>query len=149
MIHAPYSVSQKLKQYLADEERLVWHTRDNRTSVVEEFLDSEPEDGQVLVGSGLYEGLDLVDDTARWQVITKIPYPSLYDPAIRTKLEQDQQWYSWAAIRPLLQASGRISRGPSDYGVSFIVDNSFKRLYENNKDLFPDWWTAAVLEEKV
>jgi len=147
MIHTPYSVAGKLKKYLEHEDRLVWHDRENKVGIVEDFIDSDPEEGQVLVGSGLYEGLDLVDDTARWQVITKVPYPSLYDPAIRSKLEQDEAWYAWATIRPLLQASGRICRGPQDYGVTYILDTAFSKLYNTHKELFPDWWTSALLEE--
>ena len=142
LIHCPYSVANKLHPYLVDEERLIWHGREDKQAALGEFLDSED---SVLIASGLYEGIDLSYEEGRWQLITKIPYPSLADPAIRAKMNIDHSWYAWQAIRTILQASGRICRTESDYGRTIIADSMFEQLYKRNSDLFPDWWLDALL----
>lgn len=44
----------------------------------------------------------------------------------------------------MLQACGRISRKPDDYGETIIVDSTFKRLYDNNKGMFPEWFNDGL-----
>jgi len=144
LIHAPYSVMRQLIPLLSGEPRLMWHDRDNKQEVLQEFRDSDPAEGRVLMGSGMYEGLDLPYDQGRWQIICKVPYPSLVDPGIKAKLQEDQQWYNWQTIKTILQASGRICRTPTDRGTTFIVDSSFEKLYNMNRDLFPSWYTSAL-----
>jgi Rad3-related DNA helicase len=144
LIHAPYALAAKLKAHLEDEPRLMWHDKENKQEQLGEFLDAD--DDQVLVSSGMYEGLDLCYDAGRWQLIVKVPYPSLADPAIRAKLNKDPSWYAWSSIRTILQASGRISRASDDYGRTFLGDSAFSRLFQQNKDLFPNWWAEALVE---
>lgn len=98
-----------------------------------------------MVGSGMYEGLDLAGDSGRWQVITKVPYPSLEDPVTRYLMEQDEEYYHWETIKQLLQASGRICRKLDDYGVTYVVDSSFRRLYTQSQELFPQYWKDSLI----
>jgi Rad3-related DNA helicase len=147
ILHCPYSVASKLEFVLGDEDRLIFHNRENKMDVLDDWLQSEPEDGYVLVSSGLYEGLDLKNDLARWQAILKVPYPSLADPAIRAKMEQEEEWYQWQTAKTIIQGSGRICRSPTDTGYTFLLDSQFKNLYTKSYDLFPKWFRDSVLEE--
>jgi hypothetical protein len=140
-IHAPYSLAEKLWPLLQDEKRLIFHNRDNKMSQYQLFRDTE---NTVMLASGLYEGIDLPEDLGRWQLILKIPYPSLGEPAVRYLAQQDPKWYKWEAVKQVLQASGRICRGPEDYGETIILDESFRRLYTENSDLFPGWYRDSV-----
>lgn len=142
MIHAPYSMIQKMRTLLTDD-RLVWHDRDNKQQRYHEFIESPPEHNRVMMASGMYEGVDLAYDKGGWQVLCKVPYPSLVDPAIKAKLEEEPAWYQWQAARVVLQASGRICRTPTDYGITYILDSSFTRLYREHTYLFPRWWQQA------
>lgn len=140
LIHAPYSVAEKLRGLLTDR-RFVFHTRDNKKEMYDGFLDSATgSEGKILVGSGMYEGLDLKYEAGTWQVITKVPYLSLGDPALRWLAENKPDAYAWQAIRTMMQASGRICRAPDDFGVTFIVDSAFKTLYSKHSNLFANWW---------
>jgi Rad3-related DNA helicase len=91
VIHCTYAVARQLRKHLGGEERLMWHTKDTRTQMYQEFINTPPADGRVLVASGLYEGVDLNYDLARWQVLCQVPWLSLAEPAIQEKLAEHQQ----------------------------------------------------------
>jgi len=91
------------------------------------------------------EGIDLAYERATWQVIAKVSYPTLIDPAVYAKFQQDPDWYQWQAIRGVLQAAGRVCRSKDDFGVTYVIDSAFRRLYEDQPDLFPDWFKEAVV----
>ncbi len=48
-------------------------------------------------------------------------------------------------IRTLCQMTGRGMRSADDWCISYILDKSFHSLYSQNKRLFPDWWSEAVV----
>jgi len=141
LIHATYQLAEMLRPYLTDE-RFLFHDKSNKAEVFEAFKRGERD--LVLVASGMYEGIDLPYDAGRFQIITKVPWPSLGEPAVRLKADLDPEWYEWAALKDCLQAYGRICRGPADYGETFILDSSFKRLLNN--DALPEWFRAAYTE---
>jgi ATP-dependent DNA helicase DinG len=57
----------------------------------------------VLISPSLHLGLDLKDDLSRFQVITKVPYPSLGDRWINEKRKRSEKWYTWQAALRLIQ----------------------------------------------
>ena len=141
LIHATYGLARKLRQLLADEPRLIWHDKSDKARKYSEFRQSE--DG-VLVASGMYEGIDLPLDAGRWQVIAKVPYPSLGDPVTSYLAEQDPTYYAWETAKVVIQACGRICRRMDDFGVTYIVDSSFEKLYTQNANLFPDYFRDSL-----
>lgn len=145
LIHATYDLAAKLRPYLRDCPQLVWHNRQDKATKYAEFRRHGAARGLVLVGSGMYEGLDLKGELGRWQVITKVPYPSLADPVTRYLMENDPEYYAWETIKQLLQASGRICRTLDDRGTTYLVDSSFRRLYSGNRELFPKYWRESLI----
>ncbi len=146
-IHATYSQAKLLRTLLPNEDgRFMFHDKTNVRQVFDEFTASPPELGRIMVASGLYEGVDLVDDLGRWQLLLKIPYPSLGDPAIKYKANQSQSWYCWETLRQVMQAAGRICRKEEDYGETFILDGSFEKLYKQGQtfELIPEWFSNAI-----
>lgn len=143
VIHATYQMAKLLREHLTDD-RYMFHTKETKSKVYRQFRQLPPESGACLVASGMYEGIDLPDDLGRWQVITKIPWGSLGDPATRYRAEQDPEWYRWNTLKHLIQACGRISRHPEDYGTTFILDSTFERLYNESHHLLPRWFEQAV-----
>lgn len=141
LIHATYNQAALLKNLLP-KERFLYHTRSNKKQVYEKFR--ETNEPVILVASGLYEGIDLPEDSGRWQVLAKVPFPNLGEPAIKYRMAKDEDWYSWAATKVVLQACGRICRGPTDFGETYIIDDSFKRLYQNNPKQYPEWFKDSV-----
>ena len=96
----------------------------------------------------MYEGVDLPDDLGRWQVITKIPWPSLGDAAIAALAERDPEWYLWETAKTVIQAGGRVSRHENDYGVTYCLDSSFMRLYNEGQHLLPRWFLDCLVDGK-
>ena len=137
LVHCTYAVARLLRSSdLGSHSRLLWHTPATRNQVYAQWLaDGRPD--SVLVGCGFTEGIDLKDDRARWQVVTKLVYPSKAEPAVLKKLQQRPQWYAWSAARDLIQACGRVCRTPDDYGVTYILDRNFSTLYSRSQGLFP------------
>lgn len=147
-IHAPYSLAQKIRAVLADHPRMLFHDKEDKMEVYDAWKESDSSLGMVLVASGMYEGVDLVGDIARWQLITKIPYPSLAEPAIRFKAEKDPKWYAWETAKTLIQACGRVCRTPEDEGVTYILDTSFERFYTQSYDMLPQFFKEAIYVEE-
>jgi Rad3-related DNA helicase len=144
MVHLPYNLAEKLRDRIGDNPRLIFHTRDNKSAQYRAFREAPPDSGMVLVGSGMFEGIDLLEDAGRFQIIGKIPFPSLAEPAIAYQAETNPEAYAWSVLKLLAQASGRVCRGPQDWGHTFIADTAFKRLYDGNIDLVPLWFKEAV-----
>ena len=99
----------------------------------------------VLISPSLYTGIDLKDDLSRFQIITKIPYPSLHDRWINAKRDVDEQWYSWQTALRLVQAYGRSIRSKEDWAKTYVLDSAFNVFVNRNRNLFPDWFRQAII----
>lgn len=143
VVHTTYALAAKLRPYLASESRLRWHTPQTASSTYQQWITSPTASGATLVACGMHTGIDLKDDLARWQIITKVQYPSLGEPAVAAQLRYRPSWYAWQAARILIQATGRVCRHPADYGATYIADKQFLRLYNQNPGMFPDWFKEA------
>ena len=91
----------------------------------------------MLVGPSLVEGLSFDDDLCRFQIIMKVPYPSLADKFVAAKMKYDNQWYSNTTAISILQGVGRGVRNMSDWCVTFILDGCFLRLFQMSYKMFP------------
>lgn len=145
MVHAPYSLASILRTKLRDDSRFLFHSADDKQSVYTEFRNSTLP--LILVASGMHEGIDLPYEASRWQVITKVPFPSLAEPAIKFRAESQPETYAWDTIKILAQSYGRVCRAPDDYGVTYILDEHFKSLYEKYGGLMPAWFKEAIVWE--
>lgn len=143
MVHTTYELAGKLAKRFAGHPRLLSHTRANKRRVFESWTSTE--DNRVLIAAGMCEGLDLVGDLCRFQIIAKIPWPSMYDAVVARKAEEDPQWYAWQAAVLTMQAAGRTCRTPDDFGVTYIIDKSFDRLRRSGV-LLP-WFLDSIVEE--
>lgn len=141
LVHATYSLANLIKSELPMS-RYLYHDKFNKNQVYSNFKTTE--DPKILVASGMYEGIDLPYDACRWQIIAKIPWPNLGDPALKYKADTDPEFYAWETIKTVLQACGRIVRTPTDFGETFIFDATFKRLYSEHTEFFPLWFQQSV-----
>ena len=92
---------------------------------------------KVLIGPSLLEGLDLKDDTSRFQIFFKVPYPSMNDPLIKAKMDNSRDWYNWKTTIAIQQGVGRSVRNEEDWAVTYIIDANFGNLLYHNSDAFP------------
>lgn len=99
----------------------------------------------IVVSPSMTEGFDFVDDYARWQIIAKVPYPYLGDEYVRVKKDTISGWYENETVKTIVQASGRIVRSETDYGITYILDSDFSVLYSRFRNIFPKWYKDAVI----
>lgn len=144
VVHATYQLSGLLREHLIGD-RYLFHDRENKREMYQLFRESPPEEGRILVACGMYEGIDLPDDSGRWQVITKTPWPSLGNPAVQHLMSLDERTFLWETIKTLVQGCGRICRTPEDFGVTYLLDKSLQRLWNDGYELLPKWWREAVI----
>jgi Rad3-related DNA helicase len=104
--------------------------------------------GKIILSPSVTTGYDFKGEMAKWQIIAKIPYLSMGDVWVKLNMDRSSRWYSRQAILPLVQASGRVCRGMTDYGVTYIIDSNFMFLFRQNHDLFPEWWVNAMVIPK-
>lgn len=142
-IHAPYGLAWKLRQHL-NHPRFIFHDTKSRQSAFDTYRETE---GAVLVASGMAEGVSLNDDLGRWQIILKVPWPSLAEPAIKWKAENDPDFYLNATVKEISQAYGRVCRGEKDWGKTILLDNSFDFLKRRGDKFFPPWLKEAIVED--
>jgi Rad3-related DNA helicase len=91
------------------------------------------------------EGFDFKDDCARWQIITKMPYPYLGDRQVAAKKDRSPDWYDTQTIQTVIQATGRICRSEEDWGVTYMLDEDFKILWDRRRSMFPPWFKEAIV----
>lgn len=97
----------------------------------------------VLLSPSLYQGLDLIDDLARFQVVIKIPYPDISDKRTELKMKRSFRWYQWQTALRLVQSYGRIVRSSEDHGVTYILDSKLKKFVGNK--MIPEWFKEAII----
>lgn len=99
---------------------------------------------RVLVGPSLIEGLSFDDDLCRFQIIMKVPYPSLKDKFVAAKNNYDSKWYNNTTAISILQGVGRGVRNMQDWCVTFILDGCFENLYYSVLNTFPSEFSQRI-----
>ena len=98
----------------------------------------------VLVGAGLKDGVDFKGDKCRYQIIYKIPYPSLAGKQVNIRMHYDESWYNYQTIMPLMQSYGRGIRDMTDYCTCYILDSDFDKLLRKYNYLFNEYFLEAI-----
>jgi Rad3-related DNA helicase len=99
----------------------------------------------VIIAPAMHEGLDLKDDLGKFQIICKVPYPSKGDPQISARMEVSKEYYDWRTACKLVQSTGRIIRHENDSGVTYVLDEDFRRFFNRAKNMLPSWWRDSVI----
>jgi Rad3-related DNA helicase len=135
VVHCTYGMAIKLQKYLRGG-RFMFHSQMDKDIQYRAFRASDS--NEVMIISGMDEGIDLAGETFGFQIIAKVQYLSLGDPLIVAKKNEIADFYVWEAIRSISQAYGRITRGPEDNGVTYFLDSCLNMLW-NRTDLWPSW----------
>jgi Rad3-related DNA helicase len=99
----------------------------------------------VLMSPSMTEGVDLKDDLSRFQIIVKVPYPSLGDKIVAARMKRNEHWYAWKAMLTIIQAYGRSTRSETDYSVTYVLDGAFEQLIMRQRKGLPKWFLEAIL----
>ena len=114
---------------------------DDRGAVIDAF--QAYKQPSILISPSITEGLDLKDDLARFAIITKVPFGFLGDQWIKRRMELSKEWYQRRALIDIIQGSGRIVRSTEDWGNTYILDASFRYLFQQVHESVPTWWKDA------
>ncbi len=104
----------------------------------------ESEEPTVLLSPSLWSGVDLRGRLSEWQVIYKVPYPSMSDPRVRRKAAASQVWYRYAALTRFLQGCGRSVREEGDSAPTYVIDSGIRDLLRTMKRYVPRSYTDAL-----
>jgi len=127
--------------------RLVYHDSSNKDEVLQQHYKSDKP--SVLVSPSMDTGVSFDDDKARFQVIAKIPYPSLGSQKNKLRQKMNPDWYTWKTISGLIQMSGRAVRSSEDFADTIIIDGSFSDILKYSGQLFPHWFQEAIKKVNV
>jgi Rad3-related DNA helicase len=138
-----FRVANYLRKHVKDK-RLIFHDSHDREEALKKHLTSK--EPTVLVSPSMAEGVDLRDDLARFQILMKVPYPSLGDKLVRKRMHRWSWWYPMQTVKTIVQAVGRAIRSETDHAATYILDADWRRFYGQHKELFPDAFRAALKE---
>lgn len=138
IIHSvSYDLTLKIYENISEKNRkriLIYSGTEEKKEVLSIF---KRDKRKVLMGPSLLEGLDLRDDWSRFQIFAKIPYLSLSDKFVATKLKINPDWYREKAILNILQGTGRSIRNENDWSITYILDGALSDLIHNSRKSFP------------
>jgi len=129
------------------DQRLVYHDSSNKDEVLKQHFETKKP--TVLVSPSMDTGVSFDDDKARFQIIAKIPYPSLASQKNKLRQKNNPEWYSWKSISGLIQMTGRAVRSVDDFADTIIIDGSFSDLLKYSGHLFPHWFQEAIKKVNV
>ncbi|MBQ2830942.1 helicase C-terminal domain-containing protein [Methanobrevibacter sp.] len=133
-------IIQNLKDY-----PLVFVGGEDRNIVLKEFTESN--ESIVLIGASIKDGVDFKGDLCRFQIVFKIPYPQLNEQ-VKYRRNLDPKWFYYQTVMALMQAYGRGIRDVDDWCVMYIIDSSFKQLFDYNRGFFNEYFIEAVQKKK-
>ena len=142
-----HTASYKLAEALMSRSKLkhkMYIGRDKRHTMEVLSMNAKGNTGIIILSPSMEEGVDLVGNLCRWQVIAKVPFGFLGDPSVRYMADNNQGSYQRETVLRVVQASGRVTRGIDDFGVTYILDESFGSVLSRGKKYFPAWFVDAV-----
>ena len=134
-----FKLAQDIKKYSAYSKYMM--VSNNRAEILDKLSKSK---NTIILSPSIETGYDFKGDLARWQIIAKMPFLSLGDIYVTERKRKSNKWYVRETVLRLIQASGRIVRGISDYGNTYIIDKNFFNIVQNNVELFPDWYLESI-----
>lgn len=98
----------------------------------------------ILISPSIFEGLDFKDDSSRYQIIVKSPYPSLGDKRIKYIADFHPNIYQEMTLIKILQGIGRSVRTPDDFASTFFLDASSKKLYDSRLNIWKNHYDVKT-----
>lgn len=122
--------------------RLMFHDTQNREDMLK--LHMETSDPMVFVSPSVGTGVSFDHDKSRFQIIAKIPYPSLNSQKNKLRQKNNPEWYAWKTVSGLLQMCGRSVRSKTDWADTIILDGSFSDVLRYSTKYLPTWFQESI-----
>lgn len=136
-----FELAQWIKKDVKDK-RLLFHESDTKAETLRKHFDTE--DPTVVVSPSVSTGVSFDNDRSRFQIIGKIPYPSLASQKNKMRQKMMPEWYSWRTIASLIQMTGRSVRSVSDHADTIIIDACFSDIMRYSSHLIPQYIQDAI-----
>lgn len=127
--------------------RLIFHDSSNKDEMLKKHMESELP--TVIVSPSMDTGVSFDNDAARFQIIAKVPYPSLGSQKNKLRQRNNPEWYSWKTVSGLIQMTGRPVRSNMDYADTIIIDGGFGDVIKHSSHFIPDWLQDAIKKVNV
>jgi len=141
-----FELANWIKDSIKDK-RLIFHDSSNKDEMLQMHKDSDKP--TVIVSPSMDTGVSFDNDWARFQIIAKVPYPSLASQKNKLRQNNNPDWYSWKTCCALQQASGRIVRSGVDYGDTIIIDGGFGDVMKHSSKFLLGWFQKAIKRVNV
>ena len=124
------------------DDRLIFHDSMNKDEMLKFHKDSDRP--TVIVSPSMDTGVSFDNDSARFQIIAKVPYPSLASQKNKMRQSNNPDWYSWKTVAGLIQMTGRPVRSEMDYADTIIIDGGFGDVMKHSSHFIPEWIQEAI-----
>ena len=124
------------------DKRFIFHDSTNKDEMLR--MHCETDKPTVLVSPSMDTGVSLDDDLARFQIIAKVPYPSLGSQKNKMRQSNNPDWYAWKTVSGFIQMTGRSVRSSEDYADTIIIDGSFGDVLRHSSHFLPNWIQEAI-----
>lgn len=140
IIHVTFDLSAKLSPHLKRKHHV--NTRDNKPEILARFK----AEGGIFLAAGFAEGVDLIGDLARVNIIPKLLIPNFRDTFIekRRGLPGGTRWLNEQVMKTVVQQAGRTTRDATDYSETWILDPNFSRFYGAVASSLPAFFKDAI-----
>ena len=136
-----FELSNWIQRSIKDK-RLIFHDSTNKDEMLK--MHCETDKPTVIVSPSMDTGVSFDDDLARFQIIAKVPYPTLGSQKNKMRQSNNPDWYSWKTVSGIIQMSGRPVRSNKDYADTIIIDGSFGDVMKHSSQFLPDWIQNAI-----
>ena len=137
-----YEIADWMSENIKDS-RFIFHGSDDKDKALKKHYELEDE-ATVLVSPSMGTGVNLEYDRARFQVLLKVPYPSLGSKKNKIRQQMMPEWYTWRTIAGIIQAYGRAIRSYDDTSDFIILDGCFSDIMKYSSDWLPTYFTDAI-----
>jgi len=147
IIHTSNSdISKHLKSHCREgHSRILTHNQHNRLEVLNRHLKTpEP---TVLCTPSMTEGVDLADESSRFQILIKVPYPDISDIYISKRRDKDPFFYKYKTAISVCQSIGRSIRSEEDWAYTFTLDSRFPKYISDNRNLINE--SVSFYEKRI
>lgn len=141
-----YELSKWVQRDIEDK-RLIFHESDSKDYALRKHLNSS--DPTVIVSPSMGTGVNFNDDKARFQILLKVPYPSLASQKNKMRQKTVPDWYVFKSISSLMQIYGRGCRHMEDNCSLIILDGCFGDVLKYSSSWIPEWVKDSIKRVEV
>lgn len=141
LIHSTYSNSKRLAPLF--KLPVIFNTSEDKEEKIAEFRSK----GGIFLASGCAEGIDFRGDVCRLNIIPKLSFPDLKDPAVikRKAMQDGDRWYALETLKTTIQQAGRSTRGVDDHSKIIVLDPNFGPLVKRYWKYLPRYFTESIV----